>query len=50
MGREAIGPVKALCPSVGECQGREAGVGGAEWGGDRGFSEGEPGKGITLEM
>jgi hypothetical protein len=22
------GPVKALCPSVGECQGQEAGVGG----------------------
>jgi hypothetical protein len=25
---EALGLVKALCPSVGECQGREAGVGG----------------------
>ena len=25
---EALGPVKALCPSVGECQGQEAGVGG----------------------
>jgi hypothetical protein len=25
---EAIGPVKALCPSIGECQGQEAGVGG----------------------
>ena len=24
---EALGPVKALCPSVGECQGQEAGVG-----------------------
>jgi hypothetical protein len=24
---EALGPVKAQCPSVGECQGREAGVG-----------------------
>jgi hypothetical protein len=22
---EALGPVKAQCPSVGECQGREAG-------------------------
>jgi hypothetical protein len=28
MGREALGPVKALCPSVGECQGQEAGVDG----------------------
>jgi hypothetical protein len=26
--REALGPVKALCPSEGECQGQEAGVGG----------------------
>jgi hypothetical protein len=28
MGREALGPVKALCPSVEEWQGQEAGVGG----------------------
>ena len=28
MGGEALGPVKAGCPSVGECQDREAGVGG----------------------
>jgi hypothetical protein len=28
MGGEALGPVKALCPSVGECQGQEVGVGG----------------------
>jgi hypothetical protein len=28
VGGEALGPVKALCPSVGECQGQEAGVGG----------------------
>jgi hypothetical protein len=28
MGGEALGPVKVLCPSVGECQGQEAGVGG----------------------
>ena len=26
MGGEALGPVKAPCPSVGECQGQEAGV------------------------
>jgi hypothetical protein len=28
MGDETFGPVKVLCPSVGECQGQEAGVGG----------------------
>jgi hypothetical protein len=28
MGGEALGPVKALSPSVGECQGQEVGVGG----------------------
>jgi hypothetical protein len=28
MGGEALGPVKVLCPSVGECQGQEAEVGG----------------------
>ena len=33
---EAFGPVKALCPSVGECQGQEAGVGGL---GSRGRGE-----------
>ena len=27
MGGEALGPVKARCPSVGECQEREVGVG-----------------------
>jgi hypothetical protein len=30
MGGETLGTVKTLCPNVGECQGREAGVGG--WG------------------
>jgi hypothetical protein len=28
MGGEALGPVKVLCPSIGECQGQEAGAGG----------------------
>jgi hypothetical protein len=28
MGGEALGPEKARCPSVGECQDREAGVDG----------------------
>jgi hypothetical protein len=27
MGWEALGPVKVLCPSVGECQGQDMGVG-----------------------
>jgi hypothetical protein len=54
MGGEALGPVKVLCPSVGECQGQEEGVGGlgnrGRGGGDRGFSEGKLGKGITFEL
>jgi hypothetical protein len=28
MGGEAFGPVKVLCPNIGECQGQEAGVDG----------------------
>ena len=28
MGGDALGPVKVLCPSIGECQGQEEGVGG----------------------
>ena len=28
MEEEALGPVKVLCPSIGECQGQEVGVGG----------------------
>ena len=28
VGGEALSPVKVLCPSIGECQGQEAGVGG----------------------
>jgi hypothetical protein len=27
MGGEALGLAKILCPSIGECQGQEAGVG-----------------------
>ena len=51
MGGEALGPMKPQCPSVGECQDQEAGVGGlVSRGGNRKFSEGKPGKGITLEM
>jgi hypothetical protein len=49
--------VKARCPSVGECQYREAGVGGehphrsrgkGEW--ERELLEGKAGKEITFEM
>jgi hypothetical protein len=51
---EALGPVKVLCPSIGECLGQEAGVGRlgsrGSGGGDRGFSEVKLGKGITFEM
>ena len=28
MGEDALGPVKVLFPSIGECQGQEVGVGG----------------------
>jgi hypothetical protein len=49
---EALGFVKVLCPSIGECQGQEAGMGGlvSRGRGDRGFSEGKPGKGVKFEM
>ena len=46
-------PVKALCPSIGECQDQDwewVGWGAGREGRDRGFSEGKPGKGITFEM
>jgi hypothetical protein len=33
---EALGPMKVLCPSIGECLGQEAGVGGL---GSRGMGE-----------
>jgi hypothetical protein len=53
MGGEALGPVKALCPSTGECQNQEWvcvgwGAGGEERA--RGFSEGKLKNGITFEM
>jgi hypothetical protein len=55
MGGKALGIVKILCPSRGECQGQEAGVGrlGSKQGEmreDRGFSERKLGKGIAFEM
>jgi hypothetical protein len=36
MGGKALGHVKVLCPSIGECLGQEAGVGGL---GSRGRGE-----------
>jgi hypothetical protein len=53
MGGEALGSVKVLCPSIGECQSQEVGVGGLGSrgrGSDRGFSVGKPGNGITFEI
>ena len=53
MGGEALGLVKITCPSTGECQGQEVGVGvlGSRAGvGYRGLSERKLGKGITFEM
>jgi hypothetical protein len=47
MGGEALGRLKVLHPSIGDCQGQEAGVGGEGIGE---FSEGKLGKGITFEM
>jgi hypothetical protein len=53
MGGEALGPLKALCPNVVECQNQKWdwmcwGAGGE--GIDRGYSERKLGKGITFEM
>ena len=51
MGGEALGPVKTLCPSIGECQDQEwEWVGGGAGVGDKGSSEGKLGKGIIFEM
>jgi hypothetical protein len=53
MGGEALGLVKIICPSTGECQGQEVGMGGLEsraGGGYRGLSEWNLGKGIAFEM
>jgi hypothetical protein len=56
MGREALGPVKALCPSVGEREDVEVGVGrqvGEHPHRSRGRRDGigvSGGKGMTFEM
>jgi hypothetical protein len=53
MGGEALGLVKVLFPSIGECQGQEAGVGAlvSRGRGYRGgcFLEEKPGIGITFQ-
>jgi hypothetical protein len=46
MGEEVLGLAKFICPSTGEWQGQEAGVGG--WG--AGWGEGIGGFGISFEM
>jgi hypothetical protein len=49
MGGEALGPVKALYPSVGEFQGKEVGVGGwVEEHPQRGKGERESGMGCRV--
>ena len=53
MGGEALVLVKIICPSTGECQGQEMGVGGLGsrvGGGYRGLSQRKLGKGIAFEM
>jgi hypothetical protein len=46
VGGEGLGPVKARCPSVGECQDREVGEGGWVGGGTPSQKQGEKGCGI----
>jgi hypothetical protein len=50
MAGEALGPVKALCPSIGPGPGSRSGWIGEQLVRDRKFSEGKLGKGITFEM
>jgi hypothetical protein len=50
---EALDLAKIICPSTGECQGQEAGLGGLgsrAGGGYRRLLERELGKGIAFEM
>ena len=52
MGGKALGPVKLVCPSIGECQGLEAGVGWL-WSSGRGeeigdFQRGKIGNGDNI--
>jgi hypothetical protein len=51
---EALRSVKVLCPSIGDCQGQETGVGvlgsSGERGEDKGFSERKKGKRKAFEL
>jgi hypothetical protein len=51
---KALGPVKAQCPSVGQCQDMDGGVDGlvsrGKGVGKGRFSDGKPGKKIIFEM
>jgi hypothetical protein len=49
-GGEALGLVRVLCPSIGDCQGQEVGVSGLGSWDDREFLESKQGKGITFEI
>jgi hypothetical protein len=52
--RKALGPVRVICPSIGDCKGQETGVdrlvirGRGE--GIESFQSGKLGKGIIFEM
>jgi hypothetical protein len=49
MGGEALGPEKALCPSIEECQDQEwEWVGWGAGGGERGFFDGKTRKGDNI--
>ena len=52
MGGEPLGPVKVVCPNIGNLQGQEEGVGGLVSRGrgerDRGFSKGKLGMGNNI--
>jgi hypothetical protein len=48
MGGEALGPMKVLCPNIGECQDQEAGVGVGEQRNQKGIFGGKSRKGDNI--
>ena len=52
MAREALNPVKVICPTIGLVGPGRSGWVGEQWEGrrEREYSEGKVGKGITFEM
>ena len=52
MAREALNPVKVICPTIGLVGPGRSGWVGEQWVGrrERKYSEGKVGKGITFEM